>query len=184
MSLAKKSLRLNSLKLAQLWQELNRAEDREQIEQLFTSIWQAQNDLEQTVDSCVDLARQIEAEIVAVKARMEYLVNIHKAELAKLESWRSSLDRTILTLNERGAMGSEAVGKYHRITIKENPPSCELEIEPEQLPKEYQRQQIKIFPDKKAIIAAWKKGIPIEGTVVSRNRKVNYGMIQKNLLAK
>jgi hypothetical protein len=37
-----------------------------------------------------------------------------------------------------------------------------------------------VSADKKAIIAAWKKGIPVEGAKVYRNRKVVYGLSQNS----
>jgi hypothetical protein len=176
MNLATQSLKFTSIQAARLWQQLEKAENPHEIDDLVSSIWQVQNEQEATIDIYVALAHQIDAEVIAIKARMEYLIDVHKTAINKLETWHSSLDKTILNLNEQGLISNEVAGNNHRITVKENPPSCELLVDPEQLPEKYQRQQVKVSADKKAIIAAWKKGIPVEGAKVYRNRKVVYGL--------
>ena len=180
MSLATQSLQLTSLEAARLWRNLHQAEDETEIDQLLQSLWQAQNNQEIATDIAADLADQLNAELAAVKVRMEHLISIHKTAIAKLEQWRYRLDRTILNLNEQGAISQEIVGKQRRIAIKENPPTCEVLVEPSQLREEYQRTKIIVNADKKAIIAAWKQGIPVDGTRVYRQRKVVYGVLKSS----
>jgi hypothetical protein len=180
MSLATQSLKLTSIEAARLWRDLHQAEDKTEIDQLFQSLWQAQISQEIAADIVANLADQLDAELAAVKARMEHLISIHKTAIAKLNQWRCRLDQTILDLNEQGAISQEIAGKQRRIAIKENPPTCEILVEPSQLPEEYQRTKIIVNADKKAIIAAWKQGIPVDGTRVYRQRKVVYGLLKSS----
>ena len=80
---------------------------------------------------------------------------------------------------------SEVIGKHRRITVKENPPTCEVLIDPSQLPEPYRRVETKIVisADKKAISDAWKQGMPVDGTrVFFRKRKVVYSLLPGNNL--
>lgn len=184
MQLAIPSLTNTSILATELWQKLESLADSEEIDQLLQSIWKNQENQELATDAYADLADQIDAEITAIKARIEYLVQIHSAAIKKLEGWRSRLDQNLLYLNESGIVNQEIVGKQRRIQIQENPPTCEVLVKPENLPEEYQRVQTKttITADKKAITAAWKQGIPVEGTHVYCKRKVSYTMLSGNNL--
>ncbi|MGK7875430.1 MAG: siphovirus Gp157 family protein [Xenococcaceae cyanobacterium] len=184
MQLASQSLAKTSLLAAQLWQQLELATDTDEIDQVLQSIWQNQENQELAADAHADLADQIDAEIAAVKARMEHLVTLHQAAIRKLEGWRERLDQTVLYFNERSIINNEVIGKQRRITIKENPPTCEVKVKPEELPEQYRREQTKttITANKKAITAAWFQGIPVEGTHVYSKRKVVYGMLPGNNL--
>jgi DNA-binding response OmpR family regulator len=104
MNLATQSLTFTSTQAARLWQQLEQTENSHEIDDLVSSIWQLQNEQERTIDIYVALAHQIDAEITAIKARMEYLIDVHKTAISKLETWRSSLDKTILNL--RGCLKS------------------------------------------------------------------------------
>ncbi len=79
---------------------------------------------------------------------------------------------------------SEIIGKHRHITVKENPPSCEVSIDPSQLPEPYRRVETKtvISADKKAIANAWKHGVPVEGTRIFRKRRVVYSLLRGNNL--
>jgi hypothetical protein len=180
MSLAVQSLKITSIEAARLWRDLQSTNDESEVDQILQSLWQAQTDGELLVDICADLADQIDAEIVAVKARMQHLVKIHQAAIEKLEQWRSRLDFTIVNLNEQGIIDNELIGQQRRITVKDNPPTCEVLVDPSQLPEEYQRSQVKVYANKKAITEAWKRGIPVEGTHIYCQRRVVYGLLKTN----
>ena len=79
---------------------------------------------------------------------------------------------------------SETIGKNHRITVKENPPTCEVLVDASQLPEPYRRTETKIVisADKKAIADAWKQGMPVDGTRVFRKRRVVYSLLKGNNL--
>ena len=49
-------------------------------------------------------------------------------------------------------------------------------VDAEKLPAKYRREKTVYSADKKAIIAAWKKGIPVDGTQVERKRRVVYAL--------
>ncbi len=178
MSLATQSLKLTSIEAARLWRSLQQAKDTDEIDSLLQSLWQVQNNQELATDIMADLADQIDAEIAALKARIEHLITLHQNAINKLESWRSRLDQTVINLNEQGVLNNEIAGQLRRITIKDNPPTCSILVEPEQLPEKYQREQTKIYANKKAITAAWKQGIPVEGTHVYCKRQVVYGFLK------
>lgn len=183
MNLATQSLAHTSITAAQLWHQLEIAETNEEIDRLFQSIWHNQEKQEIAIDAHAELANQIDAEITAIKARMEFLVELHQSAIDKLEGWRERLDQTVIYFNQIGAITAEIVGKQHRITVKENPPTCEVSIDPSQLPDQYRRVETKtvISADKKAITDAWKQGIPVEGTKVYRRRKVIYSLLPSYL---
>ncbi|OKH31971.1 hypothetical protein NIES2119_27490 [[Phormidium ambiguum] IAM M-71] len=183
MNLATQSLAHTSITAAQLWHQLEIAETNEEIDRLFQSIWHNQEKQKIAIDAHAELANQIDAEIIAIKARMEFLVQLHQSAIDKLEGWRERLDQTVIYFNQIGAITAEIVGKQHRITLKENPPTCEISIDPSQLPDQYRRVETKtiISADKKAITDAWKQGIPVEGTKVYRRRKVIYSLLPSNL---
>ena len=115
------------------------------------SIWQNQENQELAVDIHADLADQIDAEIAAIKTRMQYLTELHSKAINKLQRWRERLDQTVLYYNECGVLTSEIIGKHRHITVKENPPSC-YPIDPSQLPEPYRRVETKtvISADKKS----------------------------------
>jgi len=180
MSLAVQSLKITSIEAARLWRDLQSTNDESEVDQILQSLWQAQTDGELLVDICADLADQIDAEMTAVKARMQHLIKIHQTAIEKLEQWRSRLDFTIVNLNEQGIINNELIGQQRRITVKENPPTCEVLVDPLQLPEEYQRSQVKVYANKKAITEAWKRGIPVDGTHIYCQRRVVYGLLKSN----
>ncbi|MCU0546122.1 MAG: siphovirus Gp157 family protein [Oscillatoriaceae cyanobacterium Prado104] len=184
MNLAIQSLAATSKLAAQLWQQLELAETTEEIDQLLRSIWNNQENQELAIDFHADLADQIDAEIAALRARKQYLTELHDTAINKLTGWRERLDQTVLFFNEGGVLNSENVGKQRRITVKENPPTCEVSIDPKELPAPYRRIETKtvISADKKAIADAWKRGIPVEGTRVFRKQRVVYSLLRGNNL--
>ena len=184
MNLATATLAQSSITAAQLWHQLESAESSEEIDQLLQSLWQTQETQELAVDAHADLADQIDAEIAGITARMQYLIELHSRAINKLQGWRERLDKTVLYFNECGVLTSEVIGKYRRITVKENPPTCEVLIDSSQLPEPYRRAETKtvISADKKAIADAWKKGMPVDGTRVFRKRKVVYSLLPGNNL--
>lgn len=175
------TLRQVSIKAALLWEKLENAETPEEEATLLSEIWENQGDQEVAADIQAELADQLKAEITALKARREYFLQQHNVAIVRLERWREALDNKILELHQLGAISTNLVGKKRQITIKENPPSCEVLIEPKQLPKEYRTRTVNYTPDKKKIKAAWKEGIPVEGTRITRGLRVEYKLIASNI---
>jgi len=181
-SVAMRSLKGISILAAQTWRQLTGAETSDQETEVLEQLWLLQDNQEAAIDAHAELADQIDAELAAIKARMEHLVKVHVAEIDRLTRWRESLDRTILQLNASGLIDAEAAGQQRRIRIKLNPPSCEV-IDMNQVPTEYITLKVveERRVDKTAVKYAWKRGIPVAGTQVERRRKVLYELAPTSL---
>ena len=97
-----------------------------------------------------DVAEQIDAEIAAIAARKQYLVELHNRAIERLKSKKETIDRTIIKLYEAGAIAPYTAGLSRTIKIQNNPPSCQVLIPTEDLPEEYRYEKVEIKPDKGA----------------------------------
>ncbi len=176
LSLAQQSLAGLSQTAAHLWEQLTNCQTAEEESAIITAIWETQEVQSEAIDIQAELALQLDAEIAAVKQRLEHLKAVHQSALLRLERWRQKLDETILEQNAIGILPEQMIGNSLRITIKENPPSCDVVVDAEKLPPKYRREKTVYSADKKAIIAAWKKGIPVDGTRVERKQRVVYAL--------
>lgn len=176
LTLAQQSLAGLSQTAAHLWEQLTNCQTPEEEAEIITAIWETQEVQEEVVDIQAELALQLDAEITAIKQRLEHLKAVHQSALLRLERWRQKLDETILEQTAAGILPEQMIGNSLRITIQENPPSCEVLIDAEQLSPKYRREKTVYSADKKAIIAAWKKGIPVDGTHIMRKRRVIYAL--------
>lgn len=174
--LAQQSLAGLSQAAAELWDLLTHSQTAEEEAELLAAIWETQEAQEDAIDLHAELAFQLDAEIAGIKQRLEHLKAIHQEALDRLERWRQALDQSILDQNIAGGLPDEVVGHSLRITIRENPPSCELLVDVEELPDEFRKKKVTYSADKKAIITAWKKGIPVDGTHIERRRRVIYSL--------
>ncbi|MCL1472051.1 siphovirus Gp157 family protein [Argonema antarcticum] len=181
MYLAKDSLARYSIQAVELWNQLESAETPEEEEAILQEIWGNQTDQEIAADTQAELADQLDAEICAVKARLKHLVELHNKAIERLERWRNSLDKTLLQFHSMGVIPTEIVGRTRHIRLKENPPSCEVLINPCDLPTEYRTEKLVVTPNKRKIVADWKQGIPVDGTRIERKLRVEYGIVPSNL---
>ncbi|CAD5910805.1 siphovirus Gp157 family protein [Planktothrix agardhii] len=181
MYLAKNSLARYSIQAVELWTQLEMAETPEQEEAIVKAIWDNQTDQETTVDSHAELADQLDAEICAIKARLKHLVTLHNQAIERLERWRSNLDKTLLYIHQMGVISTNVFGRSRHIQLKENPPSCEVLIDPSDLPSEYRTEKLVVAPNKRKIIEDWKQGIPVDGTRIERKLRVEYALVPSNL---
>lgn len=181
MYLAKDSLARYSIQAVELWNQLETAETPEEEEAILKQIWENQTDQEIAADTQAELADQLDAEICAVKARLKHLVELHTKAIERLERWRSSLDKTLLHFHSMGLISTEIVGRSRHIRLKENLPSCEVLINPCDLPTEYRTEKLIVTPNKRKIVADWKRGIPVDGTRIERKLRVEYGIVPSNL---
>lgn len=181
MYLAKDSLARYSIQAVELWNQLETAETPEEEEAILQEIWGNQTDQEIAADTQAELADQLDAEICAVKARLKHLVELHNHAIERLERWRNSLDKTLLQFHSMGVIPTEIVGRTRHIRLKENPPSCEVLINPCDLPTEYRTEKLVVTPNKRKIVADWKQGIPVDGTRIERKLRVEYGIVPSNL---
>ena len=181
MYLAKDSLARYSIQAVELWNQLETAETPEEEEAILKEIWENQTNQEIAADTQAELADQLDAEICAVKARLKHLVELHNEAIERLERWRNSLDKTLLQFHSMGVIPTEIVGISRHIRLKENPPSCEVLINPCDLPTEYRTEKLVVTPNKRKILADWKQGIPVDGTRIERKLRVEYGIVPSNL---
>jgi len=179
--LAQESLARYSVKALELWERLETAETPEEEEAILKEVWENQTNQEMATDTQAELADQLDAEIIAIKARRTHLLEIHNNAIEKLERWREGLDKTLLYFHSTGVLPDNLVGQSRHIRIKENPPSCEVLVPPMALPDEFRTEKTTYAADKRKIIAAWKQGIPVDGTRIERKRKVEYTIVPKNL---
>jgi len=183
MYLAKDLLARYSIQAVELWNQLETAETPEEEEAILKEIWENQTNQEIAADTQAELADQLDAEICAVKARLKHLVELHNEAIGRLERWRNSLDKTLLQFHSMGVIPTEIVGISRHIRLKENPPSCEVLINPCKLPTEYRTEKLVVTPNKRKIVADWKQGIPVDGTRIERKLRVEYGIVPSNLTA-
>jgi hypothetical protein len=174
--LAQQSLAGLSQMATELWELLIRSENPEEETEILAAIWETQEAQEDAIDLHAELAFQLDAEIAGIKQRLEHLKAVHQTALDRLERWRQKLDDSILKQNVAGILPDEMIGHSLRITIRENPPSCEVLVDVEKLPDGFRKMKVTYSADKKAIIAAWKKGIPVDGTHIERRRRVIYSL--------
>lgn len=174
--LAQQSLAGLSQAAAELWDLLTHSQTSEEEAELLAAIWQTQSAQEEAIDLHAELAFQLDAEIVGIQQRLEHLKVVHQAALDRLERWRQALDQSILEQNIAGGLPDDVVGHSLRITIRDNPPRCELLVDVEELPDEFRKTKVTYVADKKAIIAAWKQGILVDGTHIERRRRVIYSL--------
>jgi hypothetical protein len=160
---------------------LETAETPEEEETILKQLWEIQTDQEIVADTQAELADQLDAEICAVKARLKHLLELHNKAIKRLERWRNSLDKTLLQFHSMGVIPTEIVGRLRHIRLKENPPSCEVLINPCDLPIEYRTEKLVVTPNKRKIVADWKQGIPVDGTRIERKLRVEYGIVPSNL---
>jgi len=178
--LAQDSLSQFSVQASELWGHLSEASTPEEEESILQAIWETQGEQEKAIDTQAELADQLDAEIAAIKARRQHLVDIHTTALERLERWRNSLDATVLRLNSFGTIPNVAIGRSRQIHIKENPPSCEVQINPKDLPEEYRNEKTTYTANKRKIVTAWNRGVPVDGTTVFKKRKVEYKLVASN----
>src|SRR5512147_115356 len=126
-SLMAQSLLHTSQLAAQLWQQLQAATTPDAETSILESLWQVQTDQEAAIDAQAELADQLDAEIQAIQARLAHLTAQHQAALNQLQRWRNGLDRALLAAHEHGLLPDrQLVGQHRTITIRDNPPSCEV----------------------------------------------------------
>ena len=124
----------------------------EQLEGAFENI---KDELHVKVENYARIIKNTQAEVEA-----------YKEELARMTAKRRSLENNIERMKEAAEyamrlQGEKKVkGELFTLAIQKNPPSLKIDIEPEELPQEF--QTITISPNKEKIKAAIKNGKAIE----------------------
>ncbi|MEH2033293.1 MAG: hypothetical protein V7K67_27340 [Nostoc sp.] len=91
LALAQQSLAGLSQTAAHLWEQLTNCQTPEEEAAIITAIWETQGVQEEVVDIQAELALQLDAEIAAIKQRLEHLKAVHQSALLRLERWRQKL---------------------------------------------------------------------------------------------
>ena len=175
-ALAQQSLAGLSPTDAHLWEQLNNCQTPEEEDTIITAIWETEEAQSEAVDIQAELALQLDTKITGIKQGLKHLKAVHQSAPLRLERWRQKFDETILEQNATGILPEQMVGNSLRIIIKDNPLSCDVLVDAEQLPAKYRKVKTVYSADKKAIIAAWKKGVPVDGTHVERKGRVVYAL--------
>jgi hypothetical protein len=81
---------------AQAWRNVLAADTPEQEANELEWLWQMQDSQDDLIDAHAELADQIDAELVAIEARLKYTIEVHQKELERLQRWRTKLDAIIL----------------------------------------------------------------------------------------
>ena len=124
----------------------------EQLESAFENI---KDELHVKVENYARIIKNTQAEVEA-----------YKEEVARMTAKRRSLENNIERMKEAAEyamrlQGEKKVkGELFTLAIQKNPPSLKIDIEPEELPQEF--QTITISPNKEKIKAAIKNGKAIE----------------------
>ena len=124
----------------------------EQLESAFENI---KDELHVKVENYARIIKNTQAEVDA-----------YKEEVARMTAKRRSLENNIERMKEAAEyamrlQGEKKVkGELFTLAIQKNPPSLKIDIEPEELPQEF--QTITISPNKEKIKAAIKNGKAIE----------------------
>lgn len=173
-----RSLAGTSILAARIYASLEMAQTAEEEAALLEKAWEVQEQQAELVDAHAALAEQLDAEIAAVNARMERLVQLHEQEISRLQARREHLDATVLRMQEQGLIGPVVQGNQRSIKISLNPASCEI-IDEDKIPEDYWAIRVipakeERKPDKKKAIAAWKQGTHVPGVQILRRPKVTY----------
>lgn len=167
---------------SQVWRRIEQIESEAERTEALAELWELQENLEALIDAHAELVQALDAQIVSLKTRRQYLIEVHDAEIRKLVDLRQRMDETVLRLNERGKLGDRSLGQVHQINVCNNPPGVD-EIDMTHLPDEFKltKTVVEVKPDKKAILSAWKSGIPVPGATVCRKRRVEYRLSSPKL---
>lgn len=98
MSLATQVLKYSSKRAVELWNLLKQAKDESDLEILTSSFLQHKSEQEVAIDAVADVAEQIDAEIEAIVARKQYLVELHNRAIAQGKQAISDYNRSLQRL--------------------------------------------------------------------------------------
>lgn len=131
-------------------------EDEEtSAEQLAGAFENIKDELHVKVENYARIIKNVQAEVEA-----------YKEEVARMTAKRKSLENNIGRMKEAAEYAmrlqgeTKVKGELFTIAIQKNPPSLKIDIEPEELPQEF--QTITITPNKEKIKEAIKEGKDIK----------------------
>lgn len=160
--------------------DLSEEEFNELIQEKLAEFFNLSMEQAKKFDGLYWAYKAIEAEKKALKESFK-LINEMQASL--LQSYDRSLDGIktyLLFLHNKKLIDDKNIGNRSTITIYDSPPSVqEILTDIEELPEKFKR--IKVEPDKKAIINAYKQGKDVSKYAsISVNKTIRFGVIPKS----
>lgn len=124
--------------------------------------------------------KAIEAEKKALKEQFRLINDMQTSLLRSYDRSLDGIKKYLLFLNSKGLIDDKNMGNKSTITIYDGPPSVqEILTDVEELPEKFKR--IKIEPDKKAIIDAYKQGKDVSKYAnINVNKSIKFGIISKS----
>ncbi len=158
---------------------LSEEEFNELIEEKLAEFFNLSMEQAKKFDGLYWAYKAIEAERKALKEKFR-LINEMQASL--LQSYDRSLDgikNYLLFLHNKKLIDDKNIGNRSTITIYDSPPSVQkILTDIEELPEKFKR--IKVEPDKKAIINAYKQGRDVSKYAsISVNKSIRFGVVPK-----
>lgn len=167
-SITKSTLRELSIEASRLWEEIeyaqNEDEDKEenQVGLTVQRLIENQGAIETKIDSIVWVKEQLEAELAGWEEKKKRVLALYDDAIESRKNSIEQIKQMLLFLHKTGLIHDKNKGKECEIEIRNNPPSVaqlNLDIESEDFPNEFKR--VKISPNNKAIIEAFKAGIDV-----------------------
>lgn len=165
-NIVKNTLRELSLQSAQLWEEIEAAQhenaEENQVGLAIQNLLQNQDAIEAKIDSIVWVKEHLEAELAGWEEKRKRAVALYDDAIESRKNSINQIKEMILFLYKSGLIENKNRGKECEIEIRDNPPAVEelnMDIDSEDFPSEFKR--IKVYPDNKAIINAFKSGIDV-----------------------
>ena len=165
-NIAKKTLRELSLQSARLWEEIEAAQhentEENQVGLAIQNLFENQDAIEAKIDSIVWVKEHLEAELAGWEEKRKRAVALYDDAIESRKNSINQIKEMILFLYQSGLIKDKNRGKECEIEIRDNPPAVEelnMDIDSEEFPSEFKR--IKVSPDNKAIINAFKSGINV-----------------------
>lgn len=148
-----------SVAAAELWDSIENCPEDADLTDVYSQLLDLQNATESKVDAIAFVADQLKLDLECWEERFRRVSELHSAIIQRRRNQLSSLKAHLLRLYKLGVLPEKVVGTERRIDFQDNPPSVVLQIEPEQLPSQF--QSVKITPKNKEIIAAYQTGADV-----------------------
>lgn len=160
--------------------DLPEKEFNELIQEKLTEFFSLSMEQAKKFDGLYWTYKAIEAERKALKEKFRL---INEMQACLLKSYDRSLDgikNYLLFLHNKKLIDNKNIGNRSTITIYDSPPSVqEILTDIEELPEKFKR--VKVEPDKKAIINAYKQGRDVSKYAsISVNKTIRFGVIPKS----
>ena len=136
--------------------------DLTQLEQAMQSV---EGDIQEKAEGMAKIVKQIDGDVVTIKAEMDRLAAKKKALENKKDGIKAYLEEQL------GIAGMDKVKTpLFTVAMQNNPPSVNV-LDEAQIPKQYYIPQDPVL-DKKAVMAALKEGQEVPGAEIKQGRSL------------